>query len=90
MHILKPQSYAHKLQNSKLGSYHGNSNMAGPPGIRKNFNINCKKKNYENYVEFYFSIGTVLVIFSISRTDKITSTPPSNFFLYPRKKANKN
>ena len=26
-HILKPQSYAHKLQKSKLGPYHGNSSM---------------------------------------------------------------
>ena len=28
MHILKPQSYARKLQKSQLGPYHGNSSMA--------------------------------------------------------------
>ena len=26
-HILKPQSYEHKLQKSKLGPYHANSSM---------------------------------------------------------------
>ena len=34
MHILKPQSYAHKLQISQLGPYPGNSSMGhqGPLG----------------------------------------------------------
>ena len=45
---------------------------ARPPGplIRKKFNILRRKKLInENYVEFYFSMGTVLVIFSFFWTD---------------------
>ena len=52
---------------------------ATPPGphIFKKINIHCRKKN-ENYVEFDFSVGAVLVIFSIFWIDN-APLPPHQF-----------
>ena len=40
-----------------------------PPPICKKFNIHHRKKINENYVEFDFRMGTILVICSFFRTD---------------------
>ena len=46
--------------------------------ICKNFNIYHRKKIHENYIEFDFSMGTILVIFSFFWTDNdlICAPPP--------------
>ena len=58
-----------------------------PPPICKTLNINHRNKNItlnENYVEFYFSMGTVPLIFSFFRTDKdLVRAPPPNSGISP-------
>ena len=44
------------------------------------FNINYKKKLNENYVEFDFRIGNVLVIFSFFWTDNASLAPQMQNF----------
>ena len=48
----------------------------GPPHVKILISI-VKKKVNENYVEFYFRMGTVLVIFSIFWMDNdLVNAPP--------------
>ena len=65
--------------------------LPGSP-ICKNFNIHHRKnKLNENYVEFYFRMGTILVIFWFFWMDNITPTPTSplaNFFISILEKKN--
>ena len=55
------------------------------PAICKIFNIYQRNKNEnENYVEFCFSKGTVLVIFSFSQTDNdLVCAPPPPVVVFP-------
>ena len=47
------------------------------PSLAKIFYINRRKKIYENYIEFCFRLGTVLVIFSFFWTvNDLGSAPP--------------
>ena len=59
-----------------------------PPLICKTFNIHRRKKNVtlnEKYGEFYFSMGTLLLIFSFFRTDNdlVYSPSPTNSCISP-------
>ena len=49
--------------------------LSTDPSYWKIFNIHHKKN--DNYVEFDFKIGTVLMIFSFFWTDNATCLPPS-------------